>query len=796
MSKLVILNLGKGDLNSGFPFVTLQIQDKLCQRWWQFQGSLPANSSISELYYRWQLLYQLFYEARTINIGLRHSSSDEIGIKIDDADVTHFSDVEFSEISSQLQKQINIWLDAEGFRNIERQLRMELVADESIQFILQAEDKQIRKLPWHVWSFFQDYSQAELALSAIEFKPLKKTYNYQNTIKILAILGDSTGIDINTDRKILENLPNSRTVFLVEPTRQQLDELLWDERGWDILFFAGHSNSKIESDTETAYICINKNFSLTIPQLKNSLKKAVDNGLQIAIFNSCNGLGLAQKLDDIHIPQVIVMREPVPDKVAQEFLKNFLKNFAFGQSFYLSVRQAREKLQGLESEFPGASWLPVIYQNPGAISPTWENLSGKDKEKNQSFLFPKRKLKLNLKSVFALSITLTTLLIGTRSFGIFQKWELQVFDHFMQMYPLEEPDKRLLIVGIDEKDIRTYGYPLPDAVLSKLLDKLKKYHSSAIGLNIVRDLPVPNHDIIGHQSLVNNFQTNSQLTTICAFNNSSEQSIAPPPKSKENQVGFVDLYDDSLQTHSQDKTIRRYLLSRSENPISQPSSCNTQYSLAWQLTYNYFKYRKIPVSVIKNDWKFGSLITKRLQNQSGSYQNLDAAGNQILIKYRHIRQPEKIAQQVTLRDILNENKETFDPNWIKDRVILIGVVASSIKDTQQTPYGEMRSLHIHAHVTSQILSAVEDNRVMLWWLPEWGEILWIFSWGFSATTIIWLIKNPLHQSLALCICGTILYGSCWIIFSFGGWIPIFPAILIIVAAWGVNYLALAIRKTS
>ena len=795
MSKLVILNLGKGNLNDGFPFVTLQIQDRVRQRWWQFQGSLPANSIISELYSRWQLLYQLIYKARTINIGLRHSlSDDDTGIKIDDTDLTHFSDVEFPGICEKLKKQINIWLDADGFRNIERQLRMELLPNEPIQFILQGEDSQIKKLPWHTWKFFQDYSQAELGLSGIEFKPNNKANNSSKKVRILAILGESQGIDINTDRKILENLPHAKTVFLVEPNRQQLDEYFWDEKGWDIIFFAGHSNSKIDNDVATGNIYLNKNLSLTISQLKNALKKAVENGLQIAIFNSCNGLGLAEKVDDLHIPQVIVMREAVPDKVAQEFLKNFLKNFASGQLFYLAVRQAREKLQGLETEFPGASWLPVICQNPGSISPTWETLRGRGEKNSSSDLSPKGKLPLNLTAVFALSITLTALLTGIRSLGIFQRWELQAFDHFMQMRSSEEPDKRLLIVGIDEKDIRTYGYPLPDKVLARLLDKLKLYHPSAIGLNIVRDLPVPSSDIAGHESLINNFQKNSNLTTICAFNSGLEQSIASPSKSQENQIGFVNLYDDSFQSGNQDKIIRRYLLTRSDNPISQPDPCNSKYSLAWHLAYSYFNGRKIPVVTVKNEWKFGSLITNRLEKHSGGYKNLDAAGNQILINYRSIREPQKIAQQVNLRDILNENKDNFDQNWIKDRVVLIGVVASSIQDSHQTPYGEMRSLYIHAHVTSQLLSAVEDNRVMLWWLPQWGDTLWIFCWSFAGSLIIWRWQTPLYQGFALFICGAILYFSCWIIFSTGGWMPIFPATLVIVVPWTVNYLGHTIRK--
>jgi hypothetical protein len=102
-----------------------------------------------------------------------------------------------------------------------------------------------------------------------------------------------------------------------------------------------------------------------------ALKKAVEGGLKLAIFNSCDGLGLARQLDDLQIPQMVVMRELVPDKVAQEFLKYFLTAFAGGKSFYLAVREARERLQGLEGKFPCASWLPVICQNLAEVPPNW-----------------------------------------------------------------------------------------------------------------------------------------------------------------------------------------------------------------------------------------------------------------------------------------------------------------------------------------------------------------------------------------------------------------------------------------
>ncbi len=95
--------------------------------------------------------------------------------------------------------------------------------------------------------------------------------------------------------------------------------------------------------------------------------KKVKKGLKLAIFNSCDGLGLARKLVDLRIPYAIVMREPVPDIVAQKFLQYFLTAFAGGESFYSSVRLARKRLQEeLEDKYPCASWLPVIFQNPVA----------------------------------------------------------------------------------------------------------------------------------------------------------------------------------------------------------------------------------------------------------------------------------------------------------------------------------------------------------------------------------------------------------------------------------------------
>lgn len=70
----------------------------------------------------------------------------------------------------------------------------------------------------------------------------------------------------------------------------------------------------------------------------------------------------------------------MPDPVAQEFLKHFLTAYSGGKSLYNSVWEARQKLQPLEKDFPCATWLPVICQNPADAPLTWQELRGNQTE--------------------------------------------------------------------------------------------------------------------------------------------------------------------------------------------------------------------------------------------------------------------------------------------------------------------------------------------------------------------------------------------------------------------------------
>ena len=379
-------------------------------------------------------------------------------------------------------------------------------------------------------------------------------------------------------------------------------------------------------------------------------------------------------------------------------------------------------------------------------------------------------------TVLVASLAVATFVMGLRVLGILQSFELLAFDHLMRRQPLELPEQRLLVVGGDEADIRQYGYPIPDAILAQVLDKLNQYNPKVIGLDIVRDRPVPP----GQAAFLKHQQHNQNLIAVCAIHQDSNQSIAPPPQIPAAQVGFADLYADNQQ-NSQDYTIRRYLLSRTPNPDSAASPCATNYSFGFQVAYRYLRTKGILVKAQADNWIFGSIISKRLESRTGGYQNLDARGNQLLLYYRNTADPKKIGQQVSFKDVLSDN---FNPNWVQGRVVLIGMTATSIQDFHDTPLGRMRGLYVHAHLVSQILSAVEDNRPLLWWLPLWGDGLWVVFWSTAGGIIVWQCKVSLHRGLGISICTLLLYGLCWFTFTKGGWLPFVPSALALFGTGG------------
>ncbi|MDJ0619727.1 MAG: CHAT domain-containing protein [Calothrix sp. MO_192.B10] len=374
MNKTVVINTGSGDLNKGFNQVIVQIRAADNTIVQQFVGSLPPAPYVIEQYRNWQLHYKALCDRQR----LRSSSGEEDDdpLEIDATGKTNVSEADFNDLCEKLQKSMNDWLLSEEFSHASRQLRSHLNPEDEIRIIFETEDELLRRLPVNRSSFYRDYPYAEMALFRPEYQRPPRPQVPKNQVRILAILGNSQGINVEDERNSLTDLQDAEVELIVKPSRQEFDTKLRNPQGWDILFFAGHSAT--EGSTGKMYINENQtNNSLTIEQLEEALTAAINNGLQLAIFNSCDGLGLARELEKLNIPTIIAMREPVPNRVAQEFFKYFIAGFAKNKKpLYLAVKEARGELQRLEDESPAASWLPVICQNPAVQPPTWVNLGG------------------------------------------------------------------------------------------------------------------------------------------------------------------------------------------------------------------------------------------------------------------------------------------------------------------------------------------------------------------------------------------------------------------------------------
>ena len=284
-----------------------------------------------------------------------------------------------NDYGKNFAENFNIWMKSSEFEPLNNKLRTYLNVSEEIRILVRTEDDGLRKLPWEEWEILTEFTHHTIGFSYLESVPQIPNINKKdkNQVRILAILGHNEGINIIKDQEFLADLPNAEVVFVVQPEKRYINDQLWQQH-WDIIFFAGHSET--ENDIGRIYINSQPDISensLTTDELWIGLRKAVENGLQLAIFNSCDGLGLSKKINDFLIPQMIIMRDLVPDQVAQEFLKYFLQEYSQGKSLYLAVKEAKERLKILENEFPCANWLPVIFQHPQITPPSWEDLRRK-----------------------------------------------------------------------------------------------------------------------------------------------------------------------------------------------------------------------------------------------------------------------------------------------------------------------------------------------------------------------------------------------------------------------------------
>jgi CHASE2 domain-containing sensor protein len=251
-----------------------------------------------------------------------------------------------------------------------------------------------------------------------------------------------------------------------------------------------------------------------------------------------------------------------------------------------------------------------------------------------------------------------------------------------------------------------------------------------------------------------------------------------------------------------EEIVRRQLLHLTP-PLT--SFCAAEYAFSLQLALHYLNVEGIKSDFTpKGDLQLGNTVFKQLKPHTSGYQRVDASGYQVLLNYRSLHSPQNIAEQVPLRDVLNDRINPKLAQLIKDRIVLIGGTAPSTVDYWKTPYSasalpnqkQIPGVLVQAQMVSHILSAVLDRRPLFWWWSVRVETLWVWGWSLVGGALAWRIRKTLWLGLAGLTGLGVLFVACFGIFTQAGWVPLVPSALALIATQVIVVLRMRSRPLS
>lgn len=461
-------------------------------------ATLPYPKALSEAYQQWQQAYLNFYRSFRGRV----------------ADVGNFSDVEdwrsqLVTAEADLLTEFHEWLRHKKLDSIRRQiaqLAKELSVqaslkedfDISLTIFLTCDPIELERLPWEAWEIGKELGTTTTiriarAPDMIRATPIKEARQGRN--RVLIILGDDTGLDFKSDREAVQGLSHVADIHFVgwQPKQNiadlfnQITTAITDKRGWDLLLFAGHSN---ETKITGGELAIAPGISISVSELIPCLTIAKQRGLQFALFNSCSGLSIANSLIDLGFNQVAVMREPVHNKVAQEFLVQFLRNMAQYKDVHEALIAASQFLK-LEKNltYPSSALIPSLFCRPGQQLFCFRRFGWKEWIRP---LLPTRKQAIALAGVACLSVLLPVqgVLLEQRL------WSQALYRRVTGQLTGQQSDvisNSITLVQIDEESLQKAGItepnPMDRTYLAQIIDQLSQLDAQVVGVDYLLDRP-------------------------------------------------------------------------------------------------------------------------------------------------------------------------------------------------------------------------------------------------------------------------------------------------------------------
>jgi adenylate cyclase len=379
-------------------------------------------------------------------------------------------------------------------------------------------------------------------------------------------------------------------------------------------------------------------------------------------------------------------------------------------------------------------------------------------------------------AVLALVVLLLAVtILGFRSLGFLEPLELSTYDWLVRLRPSEpRPLTPVFLITVTERDLQQQGgWPLTDRTLARALQTVVGLEPRAVGLDIYRDVPVPP----GAEQLDAVLTGNSRIVVVTKFGEGASSGVPPPPVLQGTaQVGFNDILVD------RGGIVRRGLLFLDDGTTALES-------FALRLALLYMQAAGLTIQPDPHDprhLQLGGTTLRAFEPYDGPYVGADARGYQFLLDFK---EGPAAFPAASLTELLT-GAVTLEQ--VRDKVVLIGVTAESVKDNFYIPLSpglgteqHVPGVVVHAMIVSQLTRIALNRAAPIATLPEWQERLWILLWTAAGAGLAIGVRAPWRLSLGalagLMAIGLSAHGA----LAADWWLPVVPPAFGWVGAAGV-----------
>ena len=340
--------------------------------------------------------------------------------------------------------------------------------------------------------------------------------------------------------------------------------------------------------------------------------------------------------------------------------------------------------------------------------------------------------------------------------GVLEPLELAQYDWATSAVSKKTQAEDVYLVAISDQDLSTWGWPVPDAQLAKLIENLLEAGAAAVGVDIYRDVFAGS----GREDLIDVLR-DPKVVVISKLPDESGAGIAAPPGVT---TGFADIPIDP------DGVARRALLLVSD-------AQGLSLSLPMQLAAEFSGRPALQADPENPSYlMFGSTVAPPLTAGSNLFRNADTSGYQIIIDYQNAL---PITHRIPAADVLaGQGMER-----IRNKVAIIGLTSQSVKDYFQIPLKRASGAsfaygaEVHAAIFQQLVDYGNDRLLPLRSLSSSTASFMIFASVFAGTCVAMFVRVT-APSLGIAVFGGVALLIALSLFQkFAVLMPVVPSVL-------------------